>query len=486
MFFWKSASGKVPRRNLFSGLALAAALLTAVLAALPEPPALARSKGAAPAQAAKAGPVGHVIIISVDGLLPESYLAPDKYGLQVPTLRELAAQGAISTGTRSVLPSVTYPAHTSIATGCNPGRHGITDNRAWDPLERNQAGWRWYAEDVRVPTLWQAARARGLKTALVSWPVTMGARADFLVPEFWRAGTSEDKKLVRAIATPGLLDEVAREYPDFWDRWTPPSVRDSAITDVAVHILLRHRPQLTMIHIFDVDHFQHGNGPWSREAIAAIEAADAQIARLIAAAKLSGMWSRTALVLASDHGFRSYSRRIRPGVRLREAGLVTLDERNRIQDWKAVIASATGSAFLYVKDRNDAETRRRLEEIFSPLAGAPSSGIARVLSRQQIIEMGGDPEAVLALEPAPGFALSGGYVETSTEERSVAGHGWPPDRPDMLASTIFYGPMIEPGRIEGARLIDIAPTVAPWLGLKMDRAEGQPLPVRLRAARPPR
>jgi hypothetical protein len=35
--------------------------------------------------------------------------------------------------------------------------------------------------------------------------------------------------------------------------------------------------------------------------------------------------------------------------------------------------------------------------------------------------------------------------------------------------------MIGHGKIEGARLIDVAPTIARWLKLKLDKAEGKPL-----------
>jgi hypothetical protein len=31
--------------------------------------------------------------------------------------------------------------------------------------------------------------------------------------------------------------------------------------------------------------------------------------------------------------------------------------------------------------------------------------------------------------------------------------------------------------MERARLIDIAPTVAQWLGFKLEKAEGRPLPI---------
>jgi predicted AlkP superfamily pyrophosphatase or phosphodiesterase len=437
----------------------------------------------APAASRPATAVRHVIIVSVDGLMPETYLSPDSHGLRIPTLRELAKNGAAADGAVSVLPTVTYPSHTSMVTGAHPARHGIANNLAFDPLERNQQGWRWYSEDIRVPTLWALARARGLRTALINWPVTLGARADWIVPEFWRAGTPEDSKLTRALSTPGLLDAVVRRFPDFWQRYSPPSVKDSAGTDIAVHIIEAHRPNLLLLHLLQTDSAQHEFGPWSPEAIAAIENADAQIARLIASAKKAGIWPQTALVVASDHGFLRYTQRVRPGIWLREKGLVTLDARNRLTDWKACVQTATGTAFFYLKDPNDTATRRALEEIIAEQARKPDTTIARVLSQQEIAAAGGDSDAVLAIVSRDGFAFTGGYTgELISPATGAAGHGWPPDRPEMLASLLFYGPAITPGRISSARLVDVAPTVASWLGLPLKAPDGKPLPVRLRSS----
>jgi predicted AlkP superfamily pyrophosphatase or phosphodiesterase len=440
------------------------------------------SHGQKPAQ--DASEIRHVIIVSIDGLMPATYTDPDARGLKVPTLRFLAKNGAISSGARSVMPTLTYPAHTSIATGAHPAKHGIVTNAAWDPMGRNQDGWRWYSEDIRVPTLWQVAKAKGLRTALVNWPVTVGANVDFLLPEYWRASNKEDLKLTRALATRGLLDAVAKRHPDFYDRYTPPNVKDSIGADVATYIIETKRPHLLMLHIFEVDHWQHEKGPWSPEAKTAIENADAQLARIVAAAKSSGIWNQTALVVVSDHGFRSYTQRIRPGVLLREKGLISLDDRNRITDWKAVVVQASGTAFFYLKDKKDEATRSALLSTFTSLAGKPGSGISRMLLPEDIAALGGDHEAVLAIESAEGFAFSSGYTGDlifPTSANSVAGHGWPPDRPEMLASMILYGPGIAPGKIEDARLIDVAPTVASWLDLKMAQADGAGLPVRGRA-----
>ena len=217
--------------------------------------------------------IRRVIVVSVDGMMPAAYVAPDTYGLKAPTLREIVRNGAWSDGARSVFPTLTYPAHVSIATGANPGKHGIVSNLAWDPLNKNRQGWRWYAEDMRVPALWDAALARNLTAALVWWPATVGARATVVVPEIWRSGTAEDLKLSRALATPGIHDAVAARFPNFAAGFTPPAVKDESIGDIAVHLIETLRPHLLMLHLPQLDHEEHAAGPFSAAALAAMRTA---------------------------------------------------------------------------------------------------------------------------------------------------------------------------------------------------------------------
>jgi predicted AlkP superfamily pyrophosphatase or phosphodiesterase len=442
---------------------LAGAVVLAACAAVPARPGPARA-------------LDHVVIVSVDGLMPATYLEPDLHGLAVPVLRELARTGAASPGVLSVWPSITYPAHTTIATGADPGLHGIVSNVAWDPEERNKEGWWWYAEDIRVPTLWSVAAASGLKTALVNWPVTVGARATALVPEYWRAGTPDDAKLSRALSTPGLFEAVVARHPDFWQRFTPPKVKDQATADLVVHLLETVRPALLMAHIWQTDDAQHAEGPWSPRAIAALENADQVLGRILAAARAMGPWERTAVVVVSDHGFTRAERQLRPGVLLREAGLVTLSPDGHPASWRAVVTTHGGLAHLYARDGRPDELRR----LFDPLAGVPGSGIARVYSAAEIQAHGGDPRATLAIGAAEGFVFTAGYQGEATAPAGKPGHhGFDPGLPAMRASLLITGGAIAPGRLDGARLVDVAPTVARWLGLSLPTATGRPLPVRL-------
>ena len=435
-------------------------------------------KFAQSAQSSSAKPVQHVIVISIDGMKPESYTDPDAHGLKIPTLREIVRDGASSDGVQPVMPTVTYPSHTTMMTGVNPGTHGIVANPAWDPFGQNYNGYRWYEEDIRVPTLWQLARQHGLHTALIHWPVTVGAQADIIVPEIWRANIPEDLKLLRALSTRGILDEVAKEYPDFNAAITPPLQTDAAFTDIACYAIKKSQPNLLLLHLAMVDHEEHLHGPFSPEGNAATETADAQVARVIAEARKDGIWESTVLVVLSDHGFVPISQAVRPGVLLREHGLITLNEKDRIISWKASLLTDGGSAYIYVNDRNDDATRRTLTEIFKPLAGAQGSGIARIVAHDEIVAMGGDPDAFLALEAVEGTVITGDYTGKVTEPSKLGGtHGYFPDRPEMRSSLIFYGPSVGAGKLANARMIDIGPTIAHWLGLDLESAQGSALTV---------
>jgi predicted AlkP superfamily pyrophosphatase or phosphodiesterase len=455
-------------------------LLTASVLALSPACASSPRKESSPAPARpESSSDQYVIVVSVDGMMPATYMDPDAHGLKVPTLRALKARGAHSPGVESVFPSVTYPAHTSIATGVTPAVHGITSNHSWDPLARNQGGWFWYTRDIKVPTIWQVARAAGVRTALINWPVTVGADVDFLVAEYWRAGTADDVKLSRALATRGLLDQVGERFPGFWDAFTPNQMPDSAAMDIAIHVVETGTPQLMLIHLLMVDEYQHRHGLWSAEARDTIEEADAQIGRLVEALERLGMWERTTLIVLSDHGFVPMERRVVPGVVLDQLGLVTRGKGDTLDDWKAVARANGGMAYLYVKDADDSATRKALEDAFVALVAQPGSGMARIYTSDEIQARGGDPGAFLALEAAEGFAFRDGYTGELIVSSSYKGHhGFDPQRDELRASLIVHGPGIAPGPIEGARLIDLAPTVASWLGLALPAAQGRVLALR--------
>src|SRR6185369_10418662 len=74
----------------------------------------------------------HVIIISIDGMVPDYYTAPEKIGLKMPNLAMMKNAGAYAEGVEGVYPTVTYPSHTTLVTGVRPAVHGIVQNRIFE------------------------------------------------------------------------------------------------------------------------------------------------------------------------------------------------------------------------------------------------------------------------------------------------------------------------------------------------------------------
>src|ERR1700733_6995922 len=66
-----------------------------------------------------------VLMISIDGLKPEYVTHASDHGLQIPILRRFLTEGSYADGVVPVLPSVTYPDHSTLVTGVWPEEHGV-------------------------------------------------------------------------------------------------------------------------------------------------------------------------------------------------------------------------------------------------------------------------------------------------------------------------------------------------------------------------
>ena len=290
---------------------------------------------AAPPARAPAGPP--LVVLSIDALHPSYVLEADRLGYAVPHLRRLAREGAFARAVTGVMPTVTYVSHTTLVTGVAPARHGIFYNSPFDPLARNRDGWYWYAEDIRVPTLWDVASDAGLVVSGVDWPVSVGARIQHNIVQYWRTDVpdaADDRKLSRLLSTPGLLAEAERDlgpYPSGYVYDVPADRRRAAFS---VWVLEKRRPRLHFSYFSALDEEQHLSGPGHPKSMQALEEIDALVGQLRAAAERAGN-GRAIFAVVSDHGHVRATREFRLNEALRAAGLILLNERGKITDWKA-------------------------------------------------------------------------------------------------------------------------------------------------------
>ncbi|HKQ53834.1 MAG TPA: ectonucleotide pyrophosphatase/phosphodiesterase [Pyrinomonadaceae bacterium] len=417
------------------------------------------------------------IIISLDGLDVRYLEKRDEYGLKIPTLRRLMGEGVWGRVV-GVYPSVTYPSHTTIVTGATPSRHAINGNELFERPDQPQTGsWNWFARDIRAETLWDAAGRGGLKTALISWPVGAGA-GDFNFPEIWKPGGTreETREVIRRNARPsGLVEELERRDPALY-RNVNKDEGDDMRTRFAEYVVGEKKPELLLVHLFDLDHFEHEAGPFTPEAFAILEKVDGYVGRILAAAERAGTLSETAVFVVSDHGFSPISKQILPGVILARAGLLKLGQDGRtVTDWRAAAYINGGSCAIVLRDPRDRDAYRKALAAFKEFAGGEGRGALRVLGREELRRRKTYPNAAFALEAAEGYYFDKGTAGEAVVAARIRGqHGYVPER--YYTSFIANGAGVtRRGSFGTIRLIDEGPTIARALGLKLRDAEGRAL-----------
>lgn len=407
------------------------------------------------------GPPSRVVIVSIDGLRPEFYLSKE---FEAPTLKFLVERGAHSVGTEPIYPSITYPGHTSIATGVSPAVHGIPANLIFSPTDGPTKDWYWGESFIQAPTIWRRAKDSGRTVALIRWPATVGAKVDWLVPEVFSPQGLEKKEswaLTVANSTPGLIGEVASAtgakdilgYSES-DDW-------SALA--TAWLLKTKKPNLTLVHLINVDHIEHDVGKSGPEVQEAIRKADEQVKAILASLDLS----EDVLMVIGDHGFRNHTKTLNPNVLFARQGWIKARAGKPLA-WKAFSQPVGGSGAVYVKDPG-------LGSEVLHLLRSEAKGRYRVLDRVELDWRKTLPGALCAIEPEAGYAIGGGLTgELETADGKTRGHhGFLPESDEMLTGFVVAGKGVSPGLNLGkTRLLDVAPTVASLLRLKTEASEG--------------
>jgi predicted AlkP superfamily pyrophosphatase or phosphodiesterase len=409
-------------------------------------------------------PARHLVLISIDGLRPDFYLS-DAYA--APTLRALLRAGSHARAASPVFPSVTYPGHTTLVTGVRPARHGILANLVWSASGPE----RWYEEaaDLRAPTLWDAARGAGLTTAAVSWPVTLGARIDWLLPERDYYRRTEPVELLRQATTPGLLERLGlTPRPEIFKNVV---LWDEFLASAAAGILRGMRPRLLLLHLVQADYFQHRGGLDGPDVKQALARVDGHVASVMTALREAGLADRTTVIVSGDHGFQDVRATVQVNEILVRAGLRGCPDIR--EGWRATAHVSGGGAAVLVNPGVGADTAARAEEALRREARDRYT----VLSRRQLDELGAMTGAAFGLEAAPGWTLGSFCVDKGeTTSGPRGGHGFLPSRPSMSTGFIAAGAGVRAGvTLERIGLVDVAPTAARLLGVSLPGVDGRVL-----------
>ncbi|HEX4271391.1 MAG TPA: ectonucleotide pyrophosphatase/phosphodiesterase [Rhizomicrobium sp.] len=423
--------------------------------------------------AAQAAPV---LMISIDGLRPGDVLDADARGFTAPALKKLVAEGIYASGVRNALPTVTYPNHTTLITGVWPAKHGIANNPTFDPLQKNMGGWYWYAEDIKTDTLWDVVHKSGGKVASLSWPVSVGARSiDYNLPEYWRAEIPEDMKLMRALATPGIVPLLEKNTGLTYAQADGEDVEnDVGRARFAAALIAAKHPMFTTVHLRGLDHTEHSYGPGSTQAKEALATLDKAVGELVADARKAEPDLVVAIV--SDHGFAPVDHSVNLIAPFIQAGLITLDDKKKVTSWQAEPWGGA-SAAIVLAHPDDAALKAKVSSLLNELAAKPELGIDHVADAGEVVKMGGTSMASFWVDFKPGYLMGTDPAAPMVGPASVKGtHGYFPTHPEMRATFILAGPGIgKHGSLGEIDMRDIAPTLAKVLKVSLPGADGKAL-----------
>lgn len=199
-----------------------------------------------------AGQADRVVLISFDGLRPD-------FISSFPNFTKLLREGSYTLKAKTVLQSVTLPAHVSMLTGVSPKRHKVIENY-WLP---------WQSK-VKTTTLFQRIKRSGKGTAMVCGKEKLGV-----------------------LAVSGSLDEY--KFIPFTG-----SV-EKQITSEAVRIIKNSKINFLFIHYPFPDHGGHAYGWGSRQYVNEIARMDKELGHIMEAINKESKL-RTMLIVTADHG----------------------------------------------------------------------------------------------------------------------------------------------------------------------------------------
>ncbi len=419
---------------------------------------------------------GKLIVLSVDGLRPEIYRAPEVQH-RFPNIVALEKAGASAEAVETIYPSTTYPSHATLVTGLPPRAHGVYSHLAsLDPTEKARP-WCWFAPVLKAPTLWDVARASGRRTATLSWPVSADAAIDHNIPEIWNPAVADphkDFETPARYATPGLFAEVAQVLMPIMGKADPDQLRGEA----ALYLWNHYQPDLLMVHFVWYDSHAHASGPSSPEALAALESADRAIGKIRDAISSD---PSTTLVVLSDHGFVPVEKEAAPLVVFAEHGLFARGADGSFALRRLGAVNAGGSMAVYWLEGPTGDDGRRLASALDQLRA--TGAVKEIVDKQKLESLGADPDAELMIEAAPGFGFSdrleGPVLTDTSKDRGT--HGYLPNHAGMEAMFVAVGREIAPGKNLGRiSLKQIAPTLAQLMELPPNILAPEEQPIKLR------
>ncbi len=215
--------------------------------------------------------VEHVFIISFDGGKP-AVIAES----EMPNIKKLAAEGAVTWTANTIFPSKTLPSHTSMLTGVGPDKHQVLWNN-FEPIRGK----------IKQPTVFSIAKQfnPAISTALFAGKVKfrhLWQKGALDLFDF--GGPAED------VPVAGTLEVEKQVIPSQY------------VAKNAAAYIIAQKPNLCFIHFADPDSAGHKSGWGSPEQKEAFKVSDQALGQITRAFQQAGIAESSVIIISADHG----------------------------------------------------------------------------------------------------------------------------------------------------------------------------------------
>lgn len=396
-----------------------------------------------------------MVVLSLDAMFDQdlTHYAEDSW------LQTWLKEASLCNQVKTIFPALTYPAHTTLVTGCDPADHGIGHNQPFQPDEQpQQRKWYWTMDQIRRETLQQAVSRQGGKVASMLWPITGKSKAiRWNFPEVLALPGENQVLKMLEYGSAGWIIHMELKHGRQRQSTHEPHLSDYAVT-LACDVIKRHQPDLTMVHMVDLDEMRHRFGVYSPEAKKAMQRMEGRIRTVWETMQATPGMEDALLVLVSDHGQADTNKTVCLGKILQENGM----------EGCARVQSNGMSAYLYegccgIQGLQKAQTWLQQH--------GGEHGIAHVYTRQELDNIGCIKGPALAVEAAEDVVFEDGLPQAKREK---ATHGFGPGHMAENCLLAVRGKGIAKGKLlPSMPLRDVAPTLAELMGIYLPQAEGK-------------
>lgn len=427
-----------------------------------------------------------LFVYSVDALVQEDLA----YLQTKPNFRRFMEHCSRVESVKTIYPSITYPVHVSIQTGCYPEKHGVYCNNLFTTDGEN-VDWTWDSRLIQTDNIFAAAKRGGYSTGAAFWPVTAYNRdIDYHMPEYWLAHAGETlPDTFMEMGSSLEIGEIMRRHTDCLQagyektgksNFTSEPEFDNFLVHVTCDMIRQCKPEVLFMHGSIIDTFRHKNGLFCPKVTEGLDQVDEWFGMLQQAFRDAGVWEDTNFVVLSDHGQRDMVRVVHPNVYLADRGFLTLDENGKIKDWTAYGISNGMSMTFWLKDPSDQKNHDAVLHALQELAQEGIYGFNQVFTREEAaaqFHLDGDFAFIVESDGYTSFADRCSHPVVSNFDlqdyrMGRATHGYLPDlgpQPVFLAK----GPSIREDVVLPRRpIVDEGPTFAKLLGVELKDAQG--------------